>query len=73
MNHGNWKRGRGVFGVMVLGALGFGASQAFATTPPEWIPPGQTCYEYCIAKFGEGTQPVYIRYVGGQWQCSCIP
>lgn len=63
---------RGVFGTLVLGALGFGAGQAFASTGPEDAPPGQTCAQFCTAKYGEGTQAVYVRWNGYNWVCDCI-
>jgi hypothetical protein len=73
MHRGNGKVVRGVAGAVVFGALCFGASQAFAASGSEWAPPGQTCFQYCTEKYGEGTQPVYHRYDGYQWLCSCIP
>lgn len=68
----NGKLVRGVFGAAVAGALSFGATQAFASSASEWAPPGQTCFQYCTEKYGEGTQPVYHQYVYGQWLCSCL-
>lgn len=72
MHRINGKLVRGVFGALVVGAMGFGANQAFANTPQVWAPPGQTCFQYCTETYGEGTQPVYHRKVGDQWLCSCI-
>jgi hypothetical protein len=63
---------RGLFGIAVVGSLGFGVTQALASTRSEWAPAGQDCGEYCTARYGEGTQPVYHYYNGSRWLCSCI-
>lgn len=68
----NSKLARSVFGTLVLAALGFGASQALASTGPEEAPPGYTCARFCTEKYGEGTQAVYVRWNGYNWVCDCI-
>lgn len=72
MNRVNGKIFRGVCGALVLGALSFGATQAFATTRYGWAAPGQTCFRYCTETYGEGTQVGYQHYDGYQWYCGCI-
>lgn len=64
---------RSVLGALVAGALGFGATQAFASAAPEEAAPGQSCYQFCTERYGEGTQPVYVRWNGYNWVCDCIP
>jgi hypothetical protein len=68
----NSKLVRSVFGTLVLGALGFGTGQAFADASPEEAPPGQNCARFCTAKYGEGTQAVYVYWNGYNWVCDCI-
>ena len=72
MHRINGRLVRGVCGTLVLGALSFGVSQAVAAPAGEWAPPGQTCFQFCTEKYGEGTQPVYHYKVGNQWYCSCL-
>lgn len=72
MRRVNGKIFRGVYGALMFGALSFGVTQAFASTRNGWAAPGQTCFEYCTERYGEGTQPVYHHYDGYQWYCGCI-
>jgi hypothetical protein len=73
MAHLSGRLVRGVCGTLVVGALGFGVSQAVAAPPGgEWALPGQTCAQFCTQKYGEGTQAVYHYKAGNQWYCSCI-
>lgn len=63
---------RGLSGALVVGALTFGATQAFASPRNGYAAPGQTCFEYCTERWGWGTQPIYYHFDGYQWYCGCI-
>lgn len=74
---------RGIFGAMMLCALSFGASQAFAGSRMSegivtdyCVGPGgyQACYTHCVALYGEGVQSNCVRdFVTGAYHCECYP
>jgi hypothetical protein len=73
---------RSVFGAVILTALSFGTSQAFARATTieegEYCNPSvwtdfNACLQGCIAKYGENTQAQCARPRGGvQTVCQCI-
>jgi len=75
---------RGTFGAMVLGALSFGAVEAFAsrmsggTVSDDYcVGPGgyQACYAHCVALYGEGVQSSCVPDPEKVWpyHCECYP
>ncbi|HEV2733369.1 MAG TPA: hypothetical protein VGV85_00975, partial [Longimicrobiaceae bacterium] len=68
--------GRGIFAAALLGALGFGTSQALAS-PAEGAAAKRSCftecYNYCLARYGEGVQYQCVRTTTAQYVCQCYP
>ncbi|HEX2189586.1 MAG TPA: hypothetical protein VHG51_11840 [Longimicrobiaceae bacterium] len=66
---------QGVFGALVVGALGFGASQAFAEGAAAALPGCNLieCRAACTARYGEGTQAACVRTTTAQYVCQCYP
>jgi hypothetical protein len=65
----------------VLAALGFGTTQAFARAYPiaeggicTTIADNQSCYQGCLAKYGEGAAGSCQKQPGFMWKiCECYP
>ena len=60
----------GLFGAAIAGALGFGATQAFATDPPQSVIPCDSvaCDRYCQAMY---PGPLTSGYCGPEGECRC--
>jgi hypothetical protein len=71
----NPKLVRGIFGVLVASALGFGATHALArpvqdASPQLLCSTAETaqCNNYCAATLGEGR----CTKIGGVYNCKCV-
>ncbi len=70
----NLKLARGIFGALVVGALGFGTTQALAS-PVKAAAGGecfyyqeQMCQDYCAYNFGAQGR---CSRLGGSYDCQC--
>jgi hypothetical protein len=75
------KPARAAFCAVVLAALSFGTTQAFARAYPisegEYCTSGAdfySCWQGCVERYGEGTQATCARQFGSPFPvCQCLP